>query len=69
MKPKVFLVYLMGAFVLYACALFNPTTDVVYVPPGDAVKLRETLEGVKVWVRTTDDITLPGKTTLYEGWY
>ena len=55
----IFLLFLAG------CA----TTDVVYVPPGDAVKLRETIKGVKVWIKTTDKIVLPGKTDLYEGWF
>jgi len=52
-------------FFLIGCA----TTDVVYVPPGDAVKLRETVKNVKVWVKTTDKIVLPGTTDLYEGWF
>lgn len=60
---KVVALFLVLIFI--GCA----TTDVVYVPPGDAVKLRETLKGVKVWIKTTEKITLPGKTDLYEGWY
>lgn len=52
-------------FLLIGCA----TTDVVYVPPGDAVKLRETITDAKVWIKTTEKIVLPGTTTLYEGWF
>jgi hypothetical protein len=42
----------------------------VYVPEGDAVKLRETLKDVKVWVKPAKPAEpIAGKLTLYEGWY
>ena len=59
------LIALFSVFVIIGCA----TTDVVYVPPGDAVKLRETVKGVKVWIKTADKIVMPGKADLYNGWY
>lgn len=43
--------------------------DTVYVPDGQAVRLRETVRGVKVWVKTSDGDTVPGKMDLPEGWY
>jgi hypothetical protein len=41
----------------------------VYVPHGDAVRLRETVKGVKVWVKTKDGDIVPGEMDLPEGWY
>lgn len=41
----------------------------VYVPHGDAVRLRETVKDVKVWVKTKDGDIVPGKMNLPEGWY
>lgn len=61
-----------GGISFIICLLFLAgcaTTDVVYVPPGDAVKLRETVKNVKVWIKTTERIVLPGKTDLHEGWF
>lgn len=64
-KTAIKLIAAFTVFLIIGCA----TTDVVYVPPGDAVKLRETVKGVKVWIKTTEKITLPGKTDLMNGWY
>lgn len=41
----------------------------VYVPHGQAVRLRETVKRVKVWVRTETGEIVPGKMDLPEGWY
>jgi hypothetical protein len=41
----------------------------VYVPHGDAVKLRETIKNVKVWIKTTEGGIIPGEMDLPEGWY
>jgi hypothetical protein len=41
----------------------------VYVPHGDAVRLRQDVKNVKVWVKTKDGEIVPGKMTLHEGWY
>lgn len=56
----VVLIFLVGCGGMY-------TT--VYVPHGDAVRLRETVKDVKVWVKTKDGDTVPGKMDLHEGWY
>ena len=54
--------------VLSSCnsTLFQRRT--VYVPDGEPVRLRETLEGVKVWV-AVDDHWEPSVMDLPEGWY
>lgn len=41
----------------------------VYVPHGQAVRLRETVKGVKVWVMTKTGEMVPGKMDLPNGWY
>ena len=51
---------------LSGCAQFTRT---IYVPEGDAVKLRETIEGVKVWVKPANQEPVAGNLTLFEGWY
>jgi hypothetical protein len=51
---------------LLGCAQLTRT---IYVPEGDAVKLRETIEDVKVWVKPANEEAVAGKLTLFEGWY
>ena len=41
----------------------------VYVPHGTPVRLRETVEDVKVWVKDADGKPVAGKMDLPEGWY
>ena len=41
----------------------------VYVPHGTPVRLRETVEDVKVWVKDADGDPVAGEVDLYEGWY
>ena len=41
----------------------------VYVPHGQAVRLRETVKKVEVWVKTETGEIVPGKIDLPEGWY
>ncbi len=41
----------------------------IYVPHGTPVRLRETVEDVKVWVKDADGKPVAGKMDLYEGWY
>ena len=41
----------------------------IYVPHGQAVQLRESIEKAKVWVMTDEGEKIPGKMTLQEGWY
>ncbi len=41
----------------------------IYVPGGEAVPLRETFKGVKVWVLDASGQPVPGRMDLPEGWY
>ena len=41
----------------------------IYVPHGTPVRLRETVEDVKVWVKDADGEPVPGRIDLPEGWY
>jgi hypothetical protein len=56
-------------FVFVLVFLFACTNKVVYVPHGDAVKLRQDIKNVKVWVKTKDGEIVPGKMDLHNGWY
>ena len=40
-----------------------------YIPHGTPVRLRETVEDVKVWVKDADGGPVAGKMDLPEGWY
>jgi len=44
-------------------------TRVVYVQHGTPVRLRETVEDVKVWVKDADGKVVAGEMDLPEGWY
>mgnify|MGYP001770165912 CR=1 FL=1 len=48
------------------CAIFTRT---VYVPDGKAVRLRQDVKNVKVWVKEVGGNTAEGRMTLQEGWY
>jgi len=55
---------LLVVFVLTGCP-----SRTIYVPPGEPVRLRETVEGVKVWVLDENGEPAAGKMDLPEGWY
>ena len=44
-------------------------TRVVLVPPGEPVRLRETLRAVKVWAADKTGREVEGTVDLPEGWY
>jgi len=44
-------------------------TRTIYVPHGEPVRLRETVNDVKVWVMGPDGQPVAGKMDLPEGWY
>lgn len=44
-------------------------TDAIYVSNGQAVRLREDVHNVAVWVKTKDGQEEPAKMTLPNGWY
>lgn len=47
----------------------SPYTRTVYVPHGQAVRLRQTVKNVKIWAKTKTGEIVPGKIDLPEGWY
>jgi hypothetical protein len=53
-------------FVLFTLVMGCNRT--VYVPDGAAVRLRQDVKGVDVWVQT-DNGWKAGKLTIPEGWY
>ncbi len=44
-------------------------TRTIYVPHGTPVRLRETVEDVKVWVKDSGGEPVAGRMDLPEGWY
>jgi hypothetical protein len=61
------LMIVLFVFLAIGCANRYRT---VYVPQGDAVKLRETLKNVDVWIKPViTEKPIPGNMTIYEGWY
>jgi len=44
-------------------------TRTIYVSPGEPVRLRETIEGARVWVMDKDGKAVAGKMNIAEGWY
>jgi hypothetical protein len=73
LRAKVRKHWLIVAFVLpvalTGCASGSLFTRTVYVPHGTPVRLRETVPGVKVWVKDADGQAVPGRMDLPEGWY
>lgn len=51
---------------LQGCAMFTRT---VYVPDGKAIRLRQKVVNVKVWVKEVGGNTAEGRLDLPEGWY
>ena len=56
--------FLVPILLLTGCAVRT-----IYVPHGTPVRLRETVENVKVWVKDADGQPVPGRMDLPEGWY
>lgn len=44
-------------------------TQTIYVPPGEPVRLRETIRNAKVWVADKDGKPVAGRMDLPAGWY
>jgi hypothetical protein len=44
-------------------------TDTIYIPHGTPVRLRETVQNVKVWVLDKDGTPVASKMDLPEGWF
>ncbi|MBN1554458.1 MAG: hypothetical protein JXA11_06915, partial [Phycisphaerae bacterium] len=62
-----------GALVVLLALLVLPVgcmrTRTVYIPPGEPVRLRETVKNVKIWTVDKNGKPVPGKVNLAEGWY
>ena len=41
----------------------------IYVPDGTPVRLRETVQDARVWVKNSDGTVVAGEMDLPEGWY
>ena len=61
--------FLIPILLLTGCGSGSLFTRTIYVPHGTPVRLRETVEDVKVWVKDADGQPVAGRMTLYEGWY
>jgi hypothetical protein len=58
------------ALILFSLSLSGCLfTRTVYVPHGSAVRLREELKSVEVWVLDENGEPVAGKMPLPEGWY
>ena len=58
-----------GALLLGVLLSAGCGTKVVYVPSGEAVRLRQDVKKVKVWVMDADGVARPSRMTLSNGWY
>jgi hypothetical protein len=61
--------FLLPILMLTGCGSGSLFTRTIYVRHGTPVRLRETVEDVKVWVKDADGQVVPGRMDLYEGWY
>lgn len=57
------------ALLLVLAALSGCATRTIYVPHGQPVRLREKLEGVKIWAFDKDGVLVEGEMDIPEGWY
>ncbi len=57
------------AAMLFGAVCSSGCTRTVLVPPGEPVRLRETIRGAKVWAADKDGREIPGVLDLPEGWY
>lgn len=53
---------------LYLVA-FTGCAHIVYVPHGQAVRLRKQVDNHEVWVKTKDGDTVAGKMDIPNGWF
>lgn len=55
---------LFGSVCLSGCG-----RRVVLVPPGEPVRLRQTVKKAKIWAADKNGVEVPGEVDLPEGWY
>jgi len=58
-----------AALVLVGILALSGCTRTLYVPPGEPVRLRETIRAAKVWVVDANGQAIAGTMDLPEGWY
>lgn len=60
-----------GASIVLLALLITPGcfTRTIYVPDGEPVRIRETIRGAKVWVKTQSGEEVPGEIDIPEGWF
>lgn len=56
---------LLLALLLFGCA----GTKAVYIPDGQAVRVRGTIKETGVWVRTEEGEVAPAEMDIPDGWY
>jgi len=59
----------LGATLCASACVSGCGNRAIVVPPGEPLRLRETLRDVKVWVAGADGTEIPVKADLPEGWY
>jgi len=59
----------LGAGIFVIACSSGCATRTVLIPPGEPVRLRETIRHAKVWVADKDGKEIPGVVDLPEGWY
>ncbi len=69
LRAKVRKHWLIVALVLPILLLPGCGVRTIYVPDGTPVRLRETVEDVKVWVKDADGTPVPGRMDIPNGWY
>lgn len=60
---------LLVAWLIVMLACCAGCVRTIYVPHGTPVRLRETVDDVKVWVKDANGKTVAGIMDLREGWY
>ena len=61
--------FLIPILLLTGCGSGSLFTRTIYIPHGTPVRLRETVQDAKVWVKDADGEPVAGKMDLPEGWY
>jgi hypothetical protein len=58
-----------GALALCVLALAGCGVKTIYVPDGEAVRLRQPVKRAKIWVMDANGVPRPSRMTIPEGWY
>ncbi len=69
MRAQILRKMALGALICASACLTGCGTRTVYVPPGEPVRLRETIRAAKVWAADRQGVEVPAEMDLPEGWY